>query len=148
MKVRDASPFDIPQILDMLRQYRKQTPIPFLADADNAEYITRMLTELMAGRGVVLVSEDEELTGMLIAIISPSLWSPEHLLLTEMAYWVNPDCRGGTAGYRLLAAYQQRGAALKAEKRICNFVISKMSNSPNLQYQKFGFTKVEESWVG
>jgi len=148
MKVRDASPFDIPQILDMLRQYRKQTPIPFLADADNAEYITRMLTELMAGRGVVLVSEDEELTGMLIAIISPSLWSPEHLLLTEMAYWVNPYCRGSTAGYRLLAAYQQRGAALKAEKRICNFVISKMSNSPNLQYQKFGFTKVEESWVG
>jgi L-amino acid N-acyltransferase YncA len=147
MKVRDGSPFDIPQILDMLRSYRKHTPMPFLAEADNVEYVTKMLTQLMAGRGVVLVSEDEELTGMLIAIISPSLWSPEHLLLTEMAYWVNPEWRGGTAGYRLLAAYQQKGEALKAEKRISNFIISKMSNSPNLQYQKFGFTKLEESWV-
>lgn len=147
MRIREASPFDIPVLLDMLRHYRKLTPLAFLAEADDAEYVTRMLTELMSGKGLVLVAEHEDVVGMLIAGISPSIWSPKHFLLTEMAYWVEPESRGGTAGYRLLAEYKRKGMELKEKGRICNFFISKMSNSPNLQYQKFGFDKLEEFWV-
>ena len=147
MQIRDASPFDIPDLLDMLRNYRSHTPLAFLVEADDAEYVTRLLTELMAGKGLVLVAENDAVVGMLIAMISPSAWSPKHLLMTEMAYWVEPESRGGTAGYRLLAEYKQRGETMKADKRICNFLISKMTNSPNLQFQKFGFEKLEEFWV-
>jgi hypothetical protein len=93
------------------------------------------------------VAENEGVVGMLLASIAPSIWSPKHFLMTEMAYWVEPESRGGTAGYRLLAEYQQRGEALKQENRISNYLISKMSNSPNLQFQKFGFDKLEEFWV-
>jgi hypothetical protein len=118
-----------------------------LAEADDADYVTRLLTELMAGKGLVLIAENDAVVGMLLAIISPSVWSPKHLLMTELAYWVEPDSRGGTAGYRLLAEYKQRGEAMKADNRICNFLISKMTNSPNLQFQKFGFEKLEEFWV-
>jgi len=145
--IRDASPFDIPALLDMLRCYRSHTPLAFLAEADDADYVTRLLTELMAGKGLVLVAENDSVVGMLIASISPSAWSPKHLLMIEMAYWVEPESRGGTAGYRLLIEYKKRGEAMKADGRICNFMISKMSNSPNLQYQKFGFDKLEEYWV-
>lgn len=145
--IRDASPFDIPDILDMLRSYRMLTPLPFLAEADDAEYVTQMLTELMAGKGLVLIADKDGIAGMLIAIIAPSMWSPKHVVMTEMAYWVEPECRGGTMGYRLLAEYKQRGDELKKNGRICNYLISKMSNSPNLQYQKFGFEKLEEFWV-
>lgn len=145
--IRDASPFDIPDILDMLRSYRRLTPLPFLAEADDAEYVTKMLTELMAGKGLVLIADKDGIAGMLIAVIAPSMWSPKHLIMTEMAYWVEPECRGGTMGYRLLAEYKQRGEELKKNGRITNYLISKMSNSPNLQYQKFGFEKLEEFWV-
>jgi len=145
--IRDASPFDIPDILDMLRSYRRLTPLPFLAKADDAEYVTKMLTELMAGKGLVLIADKDGIAGMLIAVIAPSMWSPKHLIMTEMAYWVEPECRGGTMGYRLLAEYKQRGDELKKNGRITNYLISKMSNSPNLQYQKFGFEKLEEFWV-
>ena len=145
--IRDASPFDIPDILDMLRSYRKMTPLPFLAEADDAEYVTQMLTELMAGKGLVLIADKDGVAGLLIAVIAPSMWSPKHVVMTEMAYWVEPECRGGTMGYRLLAEYKQRGDELKKNGRICNYLISKMSNSPNLQYQKFGFEKLEEFWV-
>jgi len=75
------------------------------------------------------------------------MWSPKHVLMTEIAYWVEPECRGGTMGYRLLAEYKKRGDELKKNGRITNYLISKMSNSPNLQYQKFGFEKLEEFWV-
>jgi hypothetical protein len=147
MIVRDASPFDIPNILEMLRSYRSQTPLPFLADVENPEYIIKMLTAFMAGKGLVLVAENDGLAGMLIASISPSAWSEDHYLMSEMAYWVEPECRGGTAGYRLLNEYCKRGKEMKESGRICHFLISKMSNSPDLKYGKFGFEKLEEFWV-
>lgn len=147
LQIRDASPFDIPVLLDMLRQYRELTPLPFLKEADDAIYITQVLTEVMAGKGVALVAETDHVVGMLLASIHPSLWSPKHLVMTELAYWVNPDARGSSAGYRLLKAYVEHGHALKAQKRIAAFFVSKMANSPDLQYQRFGFSKLEEFWV-
>jgi len=147
MIVRKATPVDMPILLDMLRRYRRLTPLAFLAEADDAEYVTKLLTEIMAGKGVAIVVDNDGVVGMLIASIAPSIWSPKHLLMSELAYWVEPESRGGTAGYRLLAEYKKIGEQMKEEKRICNFLISKMSNSPNLQYQKFGFDKLEEFWV-
>lgn len=145
--IRIANPFDMPVLLDMLRSYREQTPLEFLREANDAQYITKLLSEFIAGRGVIFVAETDKVIGMLIAQIAPSIWSPTHLIMTELAYWVEPEARGSTAGYRLLKAYERYGEALKHEKRIVSFVISKMINSPDLQYQKFGFEKLEEFWV-
>ena len=148
IKIRDASPFDVPALLDMLRDYRSQTPLPFLAEADDAIYITKILTELMAGRGAIFVADtDEGIVGMLIACIAPSVWSPTHRIMRELAYWVTPTARGTSAGYRLLAAYNEFGQALKDGGRIAAYAISKMSNSPDLKYERFGFSKLEETWV-
>lgn len=145
--VREANKFDIPALLDMLRAYRIATPLDFLRDVDDAEYITKLLIELMSGRGLILIAEEAEPIGMLMAIISPSQWQLSKYLMTEMAYWVQPEHRGGTAGYRLIKAYQKKGQELKSQKRIENFLISKMSNSPDLKFNKFGFSKLEEFWV-
>jgi N-acetylglutamate synthase-like GNAT family acetyltransferase len=145
--IRDANQFDIPAMLNMLREYRENTPLNFLREADDAEHITKILTELIAGRGIALVAETNKIDGMLLAGISPSAWSPKHLVMTEMAYWVNPEARGGSAAYRLIAEYVERGKSLKEQKRISAFFISKMINSPDLNYSRFGFTKLEEFWV-
>ena len=146
--IREATPIDIPQILDLLREYREATPLEFLKQADDVNYITQMLHEIMAGRGVLLVAEKENsIFAMLIAGVHPSRWSPRHLLLTELAYYVKPENRGGTAGYRLLREYIKKGEQFKAEGRICHYFISKMVNSPDLDYGRFGFKKLEEFWV-
>jgi N-acetylglutamate synthase-like GNAT family acetyltransferase len=146
--IRKANHFDIPAILDMLRGYRNETPLDFLRDADDAEYVSQMLYELIAGRGVILIAEVEDKPiGMMIAAVMPSIWSPKHFVLTEFAYWVEPERRGGTAGYRLLRSYLDEAIALKDAGRICNAFISKMVNSPDLKYSRFGFSKLEEFWV-
>lgn len=146
--IRAGNKFDVPQLLDLLREYREQTPLDFLRDANDAEYVTQMLTELMAGKGVVLVADiSGKLTGMMIAAVMPSIWSPAHQVLTEFAYYVTPEHRGGTTGYRLLRAYLDEAIALKDAGRICNAFISKMANSPDLKFSKFGFSKLEEFWV-
>lgn len=148
MQIRNASAFDMPFILEMLRDYRAATPLEFLLEADDATYVTAMLTELMAGRGLILLAEDEAgICGMLIAGIGPSIWSPKHLLMREYAYWVNEKSRFSSAGLRLLSAYKTCGEAFKTEGRIANFTISKMVNSPDLKFEKYGFKKLEEFWV-
>jgi predicted N-acetyltransferase YhbS len=147
-QIRDASPFDVPQILDKLRDYRSHMPYGFLANADDAKHVKTLLAHLMAGQGVVLVAEQEtRIVGVLIAGVMPSIWSPKHLMLTEFAYWVDEEARGGTTGYRLLRRYLDEAAKMREAGRIANCFISKMVNSPNLKYEKFGFKKLEEFWV-
>jgi len=147
MLIRKASAFDFPFILDMLREYRNHTPMQFLASIDDAAYIEKMLYEIIAGKGILLVAVNHEgICGMLIAGINPSLWSPQNYLMHEYAFWVNPDARLSTAAYRLLSEYVAYGNALIVEGRISNFFISKMANSPDLKYGKLGFQKLEEFW--
>jgi len=145
--VRHASPFDIPAIIDMLRDYRDQSTLPFLAAANDAEYIKLLLTQIISGNGIALIAETDKPAGMLIATIQPSIWSPKSLLLTELAYWVQPAFRGTSAAYRLLIKYVAEGKKLKESGRVSNCLISKMVTSPNLSYDKLGFEKLEEFWV-
>jgi len=147
IKVRHASPFDVPVIIELLREYRSEMPYGFLSDADDETYVRQMLANLIAGQGLVLVAESEKIEGILIAGVMPSLWSPKHFLLTEFAYFVKQECRSGTSGYRLLARYLEEAIKMKEEGRVTNFFISKMVNSPNLDYGRYGFQKLEEFWV-
>ena len=148
VKIRNATPVDFPSIVNMLRHYREAAPMSFLLEADNEQHIVGQLTEFVAGRGLVLVAENNtQIMGMLIASIDGSFWYPEKRLMIEVAYWVEPEFRGGTAAYRLLKEYVRRGEALKQEGRIVHFLISKMSTSPDLSFDKFGFQKLEEFWV-
>lgn len=148
VKIRDATPVDFSGIVNMLRHYREAAPMSFLLEADNEQHIVGQLTEFVAGRGLVLVAENNtQIMGMLIASIDSSFWYPEKRLMIEVAYWVEPEFRGGTSAYRLLKEYVRRGEVLKQEGRVVHFLISKMSTSPDLSFGKFGFQKLEEFWV-
>lgn len=146
--VRDASPVDFPIILDMLRRGRETAPFKFLLEANDADHIVHQLTEFLAGRGLVLVSElNGQLTGFILAALEPSFWTPKTMLMIEMAYWVEPEYRGGTSAHRLITEYCARGKAMQETGRIDHFVIGKTTKSPDLSFSKFGFKKLEEFWV-
>lgn len=146
--IRQANIYDIDNIIEMLKHYRDADPVKTIKNANNREYIVNMLTQLIAGIGVVFLAEkDNKIIGFLMAGIIPNFWNPESAELHELAYWVEPEHRGGTAGYRLLKIYCDYGQKLKDEKRIDLFTVSKMINSPDIKYQKFGFEKIEEMWI-
>lgn len=146
MKIRAADKFDLPEIIEMLRHYRSATPWARLADCDNEKHVTNMLTHLIAGAGIILLAEWDKPAGMLIAVKNYNVWDPELMMVNELAYWVEPDYRGSTAGYRLLNEYVKRCEAMKSRGEIEGYTISKMVNSPDLNYGKFGFEKLEETW--
>lgn len=145
--IRQANKFDIKEIINLLKHYREVAPLDVLKYADNEEYITQLLSELLAGSGLIFLAEkDDVIIGMLIAAIIPNIWNPKARQCSEVAYWVNPEYRGGTAAYRLIKAYVSECDAMIKQGKIQFYTMTKMVNSPDLKYHKFGFEKLEETW--
>jgi GNAT superfamily N-acetyltransferase len=119
-----------------------------LRDSANQEHIEKMLNNILAGAGFVLVAvKEDEPIGMVIAAQHPNIWNPEVMQVSEIAFWVDEEHRGGKIAHRLLHAYIQQCEEWKQENRIQFFSLSKMHNSPDLSYDKFGFEKLEETWI-
>ena len=146
--IRQANKFDMDSIVRMLKAYRDKAPTQFLRDSSNQEHIEKLLTNIFAGAGFVLVAEkDEAIVGMVIAAQHPNIWNPDIAQISEIAFWVDEEHRGGKTAHRLLHSYIQQCEELKQENRIHFFSLSKMHNSPDLSYDKFGFEKLEETWI-
>ncbi len=146
MAIRQANKFDIPQIFDMLRHYRDAGTIKGLDDLIEEETPLKIMTYILAGGGIALVSEtNSKLTGMLLAIKTPYLWDSNKYIMNEIVYWVEPEHRGSTAGYRILNAYITECDSLKENEQIINYTLSQMDGQ-QLNYSRFGFKRVEETW--
>lgn len=148
MRIRHANKFDFPEILAMLHRFKMQGPTKISNSFSNEEYVATVYAHIMAGRGLALVAEkDGKLTGMLIGMIDSIIWDPDTRILREIVYWVDEEYRGSTAGYRLLAQYVKEAQNMVDENRITAYSMVKMTNSPDLKFEKFGFTKTEEVYV-
>lgn len=143
--IRKANKFDITRIIEMLWNYHDSGNIKGLS-IDNDETAARILTHILLGGGIAIVSEkNNKLTGMLLAIRVPFIWDANKSIMNEIAYWVEPEYRGGTAGYRLLSHYVEICNELKDEGKIHNFTMSQMEGQ-TLDYSRFGFKPIEQTW--
>lgn len=147
MKVRLANKFDLPIVLDMLRNFRNHTPIDMMRECNNEEYINKLFHHVILGGGVALIAEDKNVAGMIIGVKDQNVWDPEIKVLRELVYWVEPEYRGTTAGYKLLLKYNKLAQELVDEQKINMYTMTKMVNSPDLDFTRFGYKKTEEVWV-
>ena len=142
--IRKATKYDKPQIIEMMKLFRAESNIEQFQDIDNEPYWNRLLDSIIAGRGVVFIEEGK---GLIMAIITHTAWCDKTLQMYELAWYVKPEFRNTTIGYRLLKEYVDYGKQLKEEGRIRVFSIAKMVTSPDIKYTKFGFTKIDENWI-
>lgn len=147
MNIRTANKFDLPYIINMLRHFREESPVEKIKECNNEQYITTLYTHILAGRGLVLVAEYDQPIGMIIGYIDQSIWDPDIRILKELVYWVEPEYRHTTTGYRLLKKYNELANELKLNNRIHLYTMTKLVNSPDLDFTRFGYTKTEETWV-
>ena len=96
---------------------------------------------------IIIGYQDEQPAGMLIARIMEDPWLPHVRTLKEMAWWVEPEHRGSTVGYRLLKEYVKTGEAMKASGVIENFTLTLMTESPDFDLEKRGWRSVETNYV-
>lgn len=139
-----ASKYDKAIINDLMLKYKNEAKIDQFKDVGESQYWHQLLDQIIAGRGVIFLAENY---GILIAMILPSIWSDKIMLMHEMAWYVTPERRGSSAGYRLMKAYLDYGNDLKQNGRIKGFTMSKMPSSPDLNYDRFGFKKLDENWI-
>ena len=147
MKVRLANKFDLPIVLDMLRNFRNHTPIDMMRECNNEEHINKLFHHVILGGGVALIAEDKDVAGIIIGVKDQNVWDPEVKVLRELVYWVEPKYRGSTAGYKLLLKYNKLAQELVDENKINMYTMTKMVNSPDLDFTRFGYKKTEEVWV-
>ena len=147
MNIRLANKFDLPYIIKMLRNFRNETPIELMKHCDNEDYINKLYHHIILGGGVAIIAEVEQPIGMIIGIKDHNIWDPELKVLRELVYWVEPEHRNTTAGYRLIKEYNKQAQLLIDEGKIKLFTMTKMVNSPDLDFSRFGYKKTEEVWV-
>ena len=142
--IRQATKYDKTQIILMMKQFRAEADFPELLKVDNEEYWNTMLDGILAGQGVVFLEEGK---GLLMAIVLPTIWCNKTFAMHELAWYVCPEERNTTIGFRLFAAYLAYGKQLKEQGRITYFTITKIDTSPNFKYEKYGFRKKDENWI-
>ena len=142
--IREANKFDIPEITQMMREFRDCSDFAEIKGADDEEYFARLLHSIFAGIGKIFYQEGK---GLLMCIVMPSIWSDKVFVLHELAWYVRPEWRKGSTAYRLFDAYINYGKALKEEGRIAYFTMTKLDVSPDLDYSRYGFRKKDENWI-
>ena len=144
--IRIAQAKDKDSIVRMLGDYRMSSPLEF-HKTTSLDHAGKIVDAVLLGAGICFIAEDSKgIFVMLLAIKNPNVWNPEVMALHELAYWVDPDMRGGSAGYKLLKTYADYAKDLKDKGAITYYTVSKMVTSPDLDYSRFGFSKLEEMW--
>lgn len=142
--IRQANKYDKTTIIELMQLFRKESDIPEFRELHNPEYWNQILDHIFAGGGVIFIDDDK---GLLMGLIAPIPWCNKTYQLYELAWYVKPEYRNTTLGYRLLKTYVEYGKQLKEQGRIKMFTIAKMVTSPDIKYDRFGFRKLDETWV-
>ncbi len=142
--IRKATKYDKTEIIQMMQMFRAEADIEHYKHLDNVVYWNKLLDNIIAGQGVVFLEQGK---GLLMAIITHTAWCDRTFQMYELAWYVKPEYRNTTIGYRLLKEYIDYGKQLKEQGRIKFFSIAKMISSPNIKYDKFGFNKLDETWI-
>jgi hypothetical protein len=142
--IRQANKYDKTQIIEMMKLFRAEADFAEMQDVDNEPYWNQLLDNIFAGQGVVFIDEGK---GLIMALITPTIWCDKTFAMHELAWYVKPEQRNTTVGYRLFKSYINYAQKLKAEKRIKYFSMTKLDVSPNLKYEKYGFRKKDENWI-
>ena len=147
--IRFADFKDFDRIIEMLVNYANTAPVPAL---HNPEYDLRRtqhsLAHIIANGCIIVATDSDDVPqGMLLAAIVPDMWLPHVKALRELAWWVEPEFRNTTMGYRLMSKYIEYGESLRDAGVIDNFTLSLLSISPDLKLEKRGFREIETTYV-
>jgi hypothetical protein len=142
--IRQATKYDKIQIIELMKLFRTEANIKQFQSLDNEPYWNKLLDTIFAGAGIIYI---EDGVGLIMALIAHTSWCDKTFYMQELAWYVKPEQRNTSVGYRLLKKYIEYGNKLKEEGRIVMFAIGKMPSSPNVKYEKFGFIKLDENWI-
>jgi len=146
--IRHATIQDYDRIMQLMINFANSSPYEPLQGPKYDDMYIRRLLDAFIKTGVILVGEkDGAIQGMLIGQIIPDIWLPHIKTLRELAWWVEPEYRHSSLGYRLLKKYQDIGKRLQKKEVINGFTLTNMEISPDFDLEKRGWCKAETNYV-
>lgn len=148
MKVRSATQKDWPDIKRLMIDFANFNPVEDLKNPNfNPKHVDNVL-HYICEKGVAIVCEhNNRVIGILLATIQGDLWLPHVKRMTEVAWWVEKEYRGSTAGARLLKYYIALGIEMKEQDYISSFTLTTLATTPDMKLEKRGWNPVEFNWV-
>lgn len=145
--IRQATRYDIPQLLEIVEAYGYEYPMRAFSDKKNhnAEHVGGMLFEIIVGRGFIFV--DDNFRGAIIAVRQRNVWCPDVIELHELLWWIKPEFRNGMLGGRLWKAFDDKALELLDNKQIHAVIASVSASGPLIDYRKRGYTPMGASFV-
>jgi N-acetylglutamate synthase-like GNAT family acetyltransferase len=148
MQVRSATIQDYADIKRLMIDFANNNPVEDLKQPKYNDHHVNRLLDHLTKEGIALVCENEgKVIGMLLASIQGDVWLPHIQRMTEIAWWVESEYRGTTAGARLLHEYITIGKKLTDNKIISSFTLTTLATTPDLKLQERGWESIDYNWV-
>jgi GNAT superfamily N-acetyltransferase len=146
--IRHANRYDKNAIFDMVNALNQECAISQFATLYPNQHGDELWNNLWAGQGLMYVAEEKnKLVGVIIGMITQSVWSKSIRGLYEIAWYVEPKYRHTPIAHRLMTAYIKEAKRYKETGIVQFLTISKMVNKFDRQFAKLGFTKTDENWI-
>ena len=148
MLVRGAVFDDYEAIKRFMIDFANANPFKGLHNPHYNDVYANRLIDKIRKNGVALVAEkDGEIIGMLLAMVQGDIWLPIIKTMREVAWWVDPEHRGSSAGAKLLAEYTKVGDQLVDNNIISAYTITTLGMGDHLNLQKRGWSPIETNFV-
>jgi GNAT superfamily N-acetyltransferase len=84
---------------------------------------------------------------MIIGLKSSSPWFPNQITLKELMLYTIKEYEGKGIGSKLLKAYNDKAKEMLENKDISLYAVSVTQDLGKLNYEKYGYKKIEETWA-
>ena len=137
--IRFANKYDNDKIIELLKDFAIKSNNPMTDNplAWSRTYIEQILATLYAGRGFVLI--DDEQTGILVAAKTECFWLKDIYQLQEVMLTGNNKF----VIARLIREYIKIAKEMLEKKEINQAV---MSSYDDLKFERYGMVKLEQHW--
>ena len=144
--IRPATEADVDAIVAMAKHFIAFAPHASIAEYEDSDIVNA--ARACMEHGIVIVAEqDGEVVGMLFGVTTGIWFAPKTTWAVELAWWVQPEARGGSAGIRLVTAFQdwarEQGAKLVAMSSLHLENDSRVSSV----LTRMGFTPSEHTYI-
>jgi GNAT superfamily N-acetyltransferase len=140
--IREATPADAPRLAELSQHFLDSTPYGQLLKP--APGMVEKVVDLVLEQGITFVAEvDGAIVGMVGALVLPHPVTGEDYL-DEVAWWVEPEHRGGSVGPRLLR--HMEGWAVTSGLHMVKMVAPAATDVGDF-YQRMGYMAVETAWI-
>lgn len=138
--IRAATIEDRERIVEMASRFIEQTPYGQILGAPNRGLLAFIVEKTVQELGVILLGEvDGQVVGMLAIAALAHPFTGE-LYGDELCWWVEPEQRRSTVGYKLLCAGED-WARLKG--CVVLKMVSPVGSDVGTHYERLGYSQVE-----